>query len=973
MRFRPAALLLAVVVAAPAAAQDAEYGNTYTAEELAAFDTALEAGNLVRRDLTFDKALTKGHGCLPVVRAMLGDPLRIAAEMDGVVARQTERAERAGPDVAALIEAARLLGGDTLEPEAPPVWETGSSDALIASLQGLAARQPRYAVPDFGVSDAEDVEAVLDALREQLPAKLAWHDVFAPALSGERRTAATAWRSDDPVALLDTAAVLGSGRVAADWLRAFGQPLTWLAALPPEAFPQNAPLIVDSAFGRIGLGTPDADVWTGDFAVLIDPGGNDRYVGCRIGAAYGTAGNRVGFFADLGGDDVYECGDVNITLGAAVLGVAAFYDLGAGDDRYVGGHCTMGAAMGGAAVFYDDGGTDVYEGKTYTQGAAGFGVGVFMDDSVQPLPETSSDEGTKEPVDIGLFDNDRLTAWSNAQAFARPRGVAFCINRRGNDTYHAGGVYLHAPLFADRYQSFSQGFAIGERGADWAGGIAMLIDHDGNDRYLGDIYNQGVGYWYGAGLLWDGGGNDTYEMTQYGQGSGIHLAIGGLVDVSGNDTYVMHSGLGQGGSHDYAASILHDRGGNDRYHGSTSCNGCGLTNSVGIQIDRAGDDTYGARSSGGVNTGRPARDFPSIGVLVDLAGTDDYLGIMSDGGVWRHTDIGIGIDVTRAAATAAGGGTPAADQPTGEAVVPAVCSYEGDLTQNVFDELWEISVRWEVGDNRVIVPVARKRLVAFGPDILPMLGGVVETDNSGLELRAFVDVLGGLADGGARDEVIAFLRTNATADSERRQRVALHLIGELKTRELEPEVVAILAGDDEAQARRATAALSALGSRAGDEVLIGWLSADDPRQQQAAIAVLVAAEVDCWDALMPLMDHDDFSVRMRLVTILGKHLPAYREGVLSVLGWELTDRARRCAFDVLYRSPEVPDVMTMTELAPFLLDDNAGLRASSARVVRRWQMLDGVDAEILAGLVETVDRIAAEDPVDYVRWAATAR
>ena len=131
-------------------------------------------------------------------------------------------------------------------------------------------------------------------------------------------------------------------------------------------------------------------------------------------------------------------------------------------------------------------------------------------------------------------------------------------------------VYLHAPLFSDRYQSFSQGFAIGERGIDYAGGIAMLIDHDGNDRYLGDIYNQGVGYWYSAGLLWDGGGNDTYEMTQYGQGSGIHLAVGGLVDVSGHDTYVMHSGLGQGGSHDYAASILHDRGCNDRYLGNTS-------------------------------------------------------------------------------------------------------------------------------------------------------------------------------------------------------------------------------------------------------------------------------------------------------------------------------------------------------------------------------------------------------------------
>ena len=118
---------------------------------------------------------------------------------------------------------------------------------------------------------------------------------------------------------------------------------------------------------------------------------------------------------------------------------------------------------------------------------------------------------------------------------------------------------------------------------------------------------------------------------------------------------------------------------------------------------------------------------------------------------------------------------------------------------------------------------------------------------------------------------------------------------------------------------------------------------------------------------MPLMDSDDFSVRMRLVTHLSRHLPAYREGVVSVLGWELTDRARRCAFDVMTRSPEPPDAMTMVEVSAFLLDDDDGLRADSARLVRHWQTLDGVDADILAGLVETADRIAAEDPVPWVR------
>mgnify|MGYP002682803096 CR=1 FL=1 len=85
----------------------------------------------------------------------------------------------------------------------------------------------------------------------------------------------------------------------------------------------------------------------------------------------------------------------------------------------------------------------------------------------------------------------------------------------------------------------------------------------------------------------------------------LYLAVGGLVDVAGSDAYVMHSGLGQGGSHDFAASVLHARGGNDRYHGNTSCNGCGLTNAVGLHLDRAGDDTYAARRDGGIRTRLP--------------------------------------------------------------------------------------------------------------------------------------------------------------------------------------------------------------------------------------------------------------------------------------------------------------------------------------------------------------------------------
>ena len=327
----------------------------------------------------------------------------------------------------------------------------------------------------------------------------------------------------------------------------------------------------------------------------------------------------------------------------------------------------------------------------------------------------ATDVETPDPIDIAAFDNDRYYAWTNSQAFARTLGIAICSNERGNEVYYAGGVYLDAPLFSDRYQSFSQGFAIGERDIDYAGGIAMLVDYSGNNRYLGDVYDQGVGYWYSAGFLYDGGGNDTYEMTQYGQGSGIHLAVGGLIDVSGNDSYTLHTGLGTGGSHDFAASILQDRGGNDQYFGNTSCYGGALTNSVAILIDRSGDDTYAGRRDGGINFGRPERGFNSIGLFLDMGGNDDYLGDMDNGEMWCQTSVGVGWDVAPPKQPEQEAAAPAPPEPEKSVPQPEIISYQGELTQDVFDKLWDIATRWAVGDNRYIVPHAIDKLISYGP------------------------------------------------------------------------------------------------------------------------------------------------------------------------------------------------------------------------------------------------------------------
>ncbi len=983
--------LLLFGVGAPAEAIDTAetevpdaWAETYTPDELAAIERALWAANLTIEDLSFRKDYTEGYECFQIVLDMLSDPLSIAPDMDRMIAGIEEHELEIPSPFSEVMEclnyyseldSSALYGATGSFPDNQP----SSPDDLLEFLEMLAGTNVEMPFSDEN----------RPMLREFIPEQMSWHDVFASPYSEEQRET---WEDlleaepDDYLYALMSETDIES--LAEYYAELCPDPREWLTDLPSSSFPRLRPIIADTEWGRIGLGSLRDDVWEGDFAVLIDPGGDDHYVNCRIGAAFGTEDRRYGYFVDLGGDDVYDCGDVNITLGAAVLGVAAFYDLGQGNDRYIAGSCSLGAAMCGIATFYDDGGSDIYEGKVFSQGAAGFGIGVMVDESVQPAPEVPTDEETPDPIDFHSFDNDRYYAWTNSQAFARTLGFAICSNERGNEIYEAGGVYLHAPLFADRYQSFSQGFAIGQRGIDYAGGIALIVDYDGNDRYLGDVYNQGVGYWYSAGLLYDGGGNDTYEMTQYGQGSGIHLAVGGLVDVSGNDSYTMHAGLGTGGSHDYAASMLHDRAGNDQYFGNTSCNGGSLTNSAVVFIDRSGNDTYAGRRNSGINFGRPARGFTSIGVLIDLAGEDDYLGIMDNGMLWTHTNVGVGWDIAPPPepeddeeATVAEVEVQEPDVP-----LPEIIGYEGELDQEVFDELWEISIRWEVGDNRYIVPHARDRLVAFGSEVLPYLSEEFDTIGSGLALRAFNYILGDLIEVD-REGVIGILRDNLGSSDDMRRRVAMAEISELVVTELEDMVAEILDEPDPAMQRRAIGVIGALGSHAADDRLLANLEAtDDEALVKVSMETLFSLDVYCYDQLRPLLDHPYISVRETLIGKLAGNIETYESDLLRELentdppsyrilpGQPLSIRGLRSVLKIFATSPLIPDEEEAGAISVLLQHEDWGVRADALRVVLHWKEMadaapeevDPTQTELLEMLLDEADEMLSTETDPYV-------
>jgi hypothetical protein len=225
------------------------------------------------------------------------------------------------------------------------------------------------------------------------------------------------------------------------------------------------------------------------------------------------------------------------------------------------------------------------------------------------------------------------------------------LDASGDDEYFCdpgspalGGhpLYFTPQLPGNGNSSMSQGAAMGRRPQDasdaayMAGGIGILHDQKGKDRYTGSVFAQGVGYWQGIGMLIDSAGDDTYNALWYIQGSTAHFSLSIFLEEGGNDSYnpdftpaATSIGLG----HDFSASLHLDEGGDDYYRapglslGSGNINGIGcLVNSGGNDIyDAAGDPTLGAGNySAEAMFGMDRQKAPTIGIFVDVGGADTY-------------------------------------------------------------------------------------------------------------------------------------------------------------------------------------------------------------------------------------------------------------------------------------------------------------------------------------------------------------
>jgi hypothetical protein len=190
----------------------------------------------------------------------------------------------------------------------------------------------------------------------------------------------------------------------------------------------------------------------------------------------------------------------------------------------------------------------------------------------------------------------------------------------------------------DRNTSMGQGAGYGMRGVfldgrSTAGGIGMLLDLAGNDRYDAQVFAQGVGYYEGLGMLLDDGGNDRFESAWYAMGAGVHYAAGIFLDRGvGSDVYRSTHEMALGSGNDLSVGVFVDEGGDDEYTVGQLSLGHAHANSTGIFVDAAGNDRYTVMSATcralGVaylhEWGNARETLPNLGLFMDLGGVDSY-------------------------------------------------------------------------------------------------------------------------------------------------------------------------------------------------------------------------------------------------------------------------------------------------------------------------------------------------------------
>lgn len=386
----------------------------------------------------------------------------------------------------------------------------------------------------------------------------------------------------------------------------------------------------DTPLGKIALKGDGNDTYgPGDYLLIIDTGGDDTYA---AGGGTPDAAHPVSLLLDMGGNDTYRAD--RYAFGAGILGYGFLYD-GGGDDSYEIVAYGEGTGVCGVGVLEDLGGQDSFRSVEPSQGAGIWGLGLLT---------------------VGK-GNTTYRCYALSQGYGGTRGVGILADAHGDDLYECNDTDLRrpSPQTAAHNTSMAQGAGYGRRGhfaggdgLSLAGGLGLLVDGEGNDRYSGGVFCQGVAYWYALGFLVDMQGSDTYRGAWYSQGACAHYAVAAMVDAAGDDAYTVLDTQGLGHGRDSSVGVFLDARGNDTYIAPCSL-GSGNINSVGVFVELAGNDEY---QTGVLGQGtQPSPGQLTLGLFFDGGGTDQLSGdpLEKPNSIWvRKTEalpdaVGIGM------------------------------------------------------------------------------------------------------------------------------------------------------------------------------------------------------------------------------------------------------------------------------------------------------------------------------------------
>jgi uncharacterized glyoxalase superfamily protein PhnB len=336
----------------------------------------------------------------------------------------------------------------------------------------------------------------------------------------------------------------------------------------------------------------------GRIAAVFEPGGDDIYTWSTL-----HTGNQG--IIDLAGNDQYKGGDQQGPAGA-ILGLSLIDDA-AGDDQYSGPLLSCGAGMFGVGILIDRSGNDRYHTGAWSMGAGILGAGFLFDQS----------------------GSDEYQSSVNSQGIGGPLGIGALVDTQGNDLYRVDGISPGVDGVPTVSFAMSQGIGFGARRLI-AGGVGILADFCGDDRYESGEFSQGGGYFYGFGMLLDQSGNDLYRGSHYAQGFSSHQAAGVLIDLAGDDAYWSMISAAQGAAWDTSISLLLDAAGNDSYRGNALSQGSAAEQALAMFCDLDGSDHYvglGPFIQG--ESGDNAYHFKdtrarSFSVLIDAGSGEDF-------------------------------------------------------------------------------------------------------------------------------------------------------------------------------------------------------------------------------------------------------------------------------------------------------------------------------------------------------------